>query len=950
MSFQVTNLEILVTPSQTANPWAQLYFDLTNGSGSDLDQTIYVRYFYGIAYTDRQYRLTVADGQTERILTPRIPLADPDTVTSVRFELPGGNVEVTDANFQVTDYNPVITIDQHELGLYPTRADRPDGMPSPLPSGWFGDFSLNLQSSFLEPIQLINVNYIYDDGTELNRGPYYVDDGPLRPGFVIPIQANENYSIDRMGTANQGDFPLIFPRDKAVAAIVLTFEPGDTLNQRIDERFDLRIDPVISELFYTPMSAQITTAGNSIYLTVSGGLPPYTYYWQDGSTEQNRLNVSPGLYTVIVTDDLGETATFYARLGDLHYFSDNPITLSARVADHAQKDFLRMICQVWYEKDYLSDNYEQLFEAEQPLNGQGETQFNVQSILDSVLQPQLPSLSLQRQDQQFKRFYLRYFERYGNDPEQSGSVTQVQENYLLLGGVSQLEYAQGNFFGNYFQNGPFYTWQPHSKPVYPDQPEYLTFVVNSFDYTEFAVKARLYYIAEDGTESSEEITLFSQSDVKKYEAYCFPVGVGQLYLLGYSCAELDRYAIYCQSGQNVVSEEREYVLDYKINPYRRYFIFQNSLGGWDTLVTTGRAEHEVSIRTEALEKYLPPKRSPLAHETDILSRSATPETSLSAGYKTRAMMAALQDFLVSRTVYLSAGSTVDAGHSASGGTLIPVEIDVRSVTIEDEDADLQSFSFSYRPPRFDRFTPTLESPASAFIPLSAQAEINEDNLNDIRIISQGGTPPYMYRWQDDNRSAAHTGPYRNYLPKGEYSVVVRDSSSPAQAVTLCNLLLTEAPPLGDPTPGGPTEAPVLAGYTFESQYWTQDGQFFQTPPGYQLDTQITNISSVSLTEAENFNGRYRVSCYIFLPPGDYTSFVRGVSPLQAQDDFELNFIIPNNTPIVRADLTLYNQWQYMETITDTNGQNFSGIVQFNLGINNYSGGVYFSDLQIEKLS
>ena len=46
-------------------------------------------------------------------------------------------------------------------------------------------------------------------------------------------------------------------------------------------------------------------ATGNLYITVYGGLPPYSYLWSNGSTEQNPHGVVAGLYTVTVTDALG---------------------------------------------------------------------------------------------------------------------------------------------------------------------------------------------------------------------------------------------------------------------------------------------------------------------------------------------------------------------------------------------------------------------------------------------------------------------------------------------------------------------------------------------------------------------------------------------------------------------------------------------------------------------
>lgn len=51
-------------------------------------------------------------------------------------------------------------------------------------------------------------------------------------------------------------------------------------------------------------------SGNgSISVNGIGGVPPYTYSWTGGSTAQTRNNLSPGTYTVTVTDALGATSS-----------------------------------------------------------------------------------------------------------------------------------------------------------------------------------------------------------------------------------------------------------------------------------------------------------------------------------------------------------------------------------------------------------------------------------------------------------------------------------------------------------------------------------------------------------------------------------------------------------------------------------------------------------------
>jgi hypothetical protein len=49
------------------------------------------------------------------------------------------------------------------------------------------------------------------------------------------------------------------------------------------------------------------SANGTIQHNVSGGVPPYTYLWTGGNTNQNRSGLSAGSYTVTISDQGGCT-------------------------------------------------------------------------------------------------------------------------------------------------------------------------------------------------------------------------------------------------------------------------------------------------------------------------------------------------------------------------------------------------------------------------------------------------------------------------------------------------------------------------------------------------------------------------------------------------------------------------------------------------------------------
>ena len=56
----------------------------------------------------------------------------------------------------------------------------------------------------------------------------------------------------------------------------------------------------------------------AVYISVSGGTPPYSYQWNNGSTTQDIDSLNPGMYVVLVTDANGCTAASYYVLKQLY--------------------------------------------------------------------------------------------------------------------------------------------------------------------------------------------------------------------------------------------------------------------------------------------------------------------------------------------------------------------------------------------------------------------------------------------------------------------------------------------------------------------------------------------------------------------------------------------------------------------------------------------------------
>jgi len=527
-----------------------------------------------------------------------------------------------------------------------------------------------------------------------------------------------------------------------------------------------------------PIKITSSVAEDDINITVSGGIPPYSFQWADGPTSQNRTNLQPGTYQLTVTDSNGCTVVKKIKLSPpRHYFSENPVVLELQADNLPTKPNLSFLCKVFVELEYMSGNFIQVHAAEQPADDDGATVFDMQDVLSAYVNRSLPEMyqpGIVREDPLFKRFYFQSQEKYGTPPVEDTAV-QIDTFYVLLGGLSFEEYAEDTFFLTYLDvTKPFYTWQPVEKVVLPDQPEYLYFLVNDFLMTAFHVKIKLYFT--DDTE--EEHTLFSQTGgLNRFEVYSFPAGYHQLYLEGYSCEVLDRYDIWVENQDNILaSETRTYILDYTNYRYRKFFLYLNSLGGCDTLACTGKAEYKLKANQQTLEKLLPHDYTVQDAQQEVIRKYAQPEVQVPVGYPEPEMMQALQDFIVSPAVFLWEGSR-----------WIPVLVETDD-TIQDEGENLIPFEFTYQRARVDKFTPKLSAvlvPDDLVVSVDRIRDASGENSDGfITLQVSDGTPPYSYLWSNGATTKDNVS-----IPAGTYSVRVLDSSAPRKSAKICGILV-----------------------------------------------------------------------------------------------------------------------------------------------------------------
>ncbi len=446
-----------------------------------------------------------------------------------------------------------------------------------------------------------------------------------------------------------------------------------------------------------PPQIQITVnkSGRNITNTVTGGVGPYTYLWSDGAVVKDRTNLDNGIYSFTVTDANGcqqSTVIFIQEFK--FFFSKNPISLQLAALDLASKPNLSFVCEVYLEDEYESENFELKYSSEQPGRADGTTDFNMQQVLNAYLDANVPAFGdtvVRMVSESFKRFYLSYFEKYGNPPVPDD--TTVNETfYVLFGGLSDQEFAKQVFFDSYLENQkPFLTWAPFTQPIAADQHSYLHYVVVNPTYSILSMKVTVRYT--DNT--STEFNAGAISPVKPFELIRFPAGPVQLDLEALNPDKtIASYELQLFSGTSLISESRTY----QVYPSRRHYrklLYLNSVGGWDHVLCFGRGKQSMRTQEESISRDLPVGFAYSDREEETVSKSGrlTGQLVIATlnGYQRRHLI----DLAISEKVF---------EQTASGYLPVKVSMDFDP---EDDFENLDEVGLDIIYPTIRRYTPEL---------------------------------------------------------------------------------------------------------------------------------------------------------------------------------------------------------------------------------------------------
>lgn len=212
---------------------------------------------------------------------------------------------------------------------------------------------------------------------------------------------------------------------------------------------------------------------------------------------------------------------------------------------------------------------------------------------------------------------------------------------------------------------------PDRRETTPDGVHYLCFLSQSVNQV-----CQIKAIARTKSGKKREYTLGIFGPTGMFTTWYIPVGLRHISFLN-DRKDLESYTVWLvDANNNVVGKPIEFTL---VRPGSRTknLLFENSLGGWDSLPIT---EQKDTLKVERSDYNFANSIASLVSEFANM-------VECSSGYVSRRMAEMYKELLISERVYIS------------GSEFFPIVIEKGTFTIVDETADLYSVSLKYKPAR-----------------------------------------------------------------------------------------------------------------------------------------------------------------------------------------------------------------------------------------------------------
>jgi len=230
----------------------------------------------------------------------------------------------------------------------------------------------------------------------------------------------------------------------------------------------------------------------------------------------------------------------------------------------------------------------------------GKVVFNISDLLESLLDHDPPDQGNVFPDEIKEKMNRRYsvsIQEWINNA--INDADHYTFKHVLLAGFPEQE---GQAMEAWISSGKFLTRQPREKIVTKCQPEYLSFVVPDVSLT--GIKINVEVTFEDG--STLDVSDGTTYAIDQFEVMQIKTGYEALGLGVGSPVQCWEVWITVSGGSDdglVITERMKYCLDCTdCSVLDRYYVFENSLGGYDTLRTVGELKATIEVEGRMARK------------------------------------------------------------------------------------------------------------------------------------------------------------------------------------------------------------------------------------------------------------------------------------------------------------------------------------------------------------
>ncbi len=189
--------------------------------------------------------------------------------------------------------------------------------------------------------------------------------------------------------------------------------------------------------------------------------------------------------------------------------------------------------------------------------------------------------------------------------------------HFIKAGIDKRAYAKGQRLSDWQQKGLFLTHQPRRKVVTDYQPEWLYWCMNAGSQ-HIKLNGQVEY--KDGSVGNLPNT-YTILNVEGQDVVMYSTGFRQLGLeLDPLAAEIKKWRVWIEqdSDGTRLSEIMEYELACcDMSQQDRYYVFENSLGGYDSLHTIGELTVGGAIEKQSAQRVLGPYAE--AYDRELIS-------------------------------------------------------------------------------------------------------------------------------------------------------------------------------------------------------------------------------------------------------------------------------------------------------------------------------------------